>query len=119
MNDHVEVRGGLAFKRDWLARMRVDPDKSSVIYARGDSMYPTLNDGEVLLIDNNQTEPLSSRVYVINVDGDIRVKRLFKRPGGWVIASDNQDKMRYPDEPLTAISEIKILGRVVWRGGGL
>ena len=119
MNDHVEIRGGLAFKRDWLARMKIDPAQASVIYARGDSMAPTLNDGEVLLIDNLQTEPISGKVYVIQIDGDLRVKRLFKRPGGWVLASDSPDKARYPDEPLAAISDIRILGRVAWRGGGM
>lgn len=119
MNDHVEIRGSLAFKRDWLARMKIDPAQASVIYARGDSMAPTLNDGEVLLIDGRQTEPVSGKVYVIQIDGDLRVKRLFKRPGGWVIVSDSQDKVRYPDEPLAAITDIRVLGRVAWRGGGL
>lgn len=119
MNDHVEIRGGLAFKRDWLARMNIDPAQASVIYARGDSMAPTLNDGEVMLIDNRTRDPQSGKVYVIEVGGDLRAKRLFNRATGWVIASDNQDKMRYPDEPLHSLGDIRVLGRVVWRGGGM
>ena len=119
MNDHVEIRGGLAFKRDWLARMNIEPGQASVIYARGDSMTPTLSDGEVMLIDGRLIEPQSGKVYVIAVDGDLRVKRLFKRPAGWVLVSDNQDKARYPDEPLASLGEIRVIGRVVWRGGGM
>ena len=119
MNDHVEIRGGLAFKRDWLARMNIDPAQASVIYARGDSMAPTLNDGEVMLIDGRLVDPQSGKVYVIAVDGDLRVKRLFKRPAGWALVSDNQDKARYPDEPLASLGDIRLLGRVVWRGGGM
>lgn len=79
LNDHVEVRGSMAFKRDWLARMSIDPEQAGVIYARGDSMQYTISDGEVLLVDYRQCEPFSSKVYVINVDGNLRVKRLFKR----------------------------------------
>jgi len=119
MNDHLEIRGGLAFKRDWLARMNIDPAQASVIYARGDSMAPTLNDGEVMLIDGRLVDPQSGKVYVIAVDGDLRVKRLFKRPAGWTLVSDNQDKARYPDEPLASLGDIRVLGRVVWRGGGM
>lgn len=119
LNDHVEVRGSMAFKRDWIERMSIDPSRAGVIYARGDSMAPTINDGEVLLVDYRQSEPLSSRIYVLNLDGDLRVKRLFKRQSGWVISSDNQDRARYPDEPIDSPTGLKIVGRVVWRGGGL
>lgn len=118
LNDHVEVRGSMAFKRDWLARMSIDPEQAGVIYAKGDSMMPTINDGEVLLVDYRQKEPMSSRIYVLNTDGDLRVKRLFKR-NGWLITSDNQDKLRYPDELIDSPTGMVVVGRVVWRGGGL
>ena len=44
------MRSGLAFKRDWLARMGLRPENLSVIAANGESMAPTIHDGEVLLI---------------------------------------------------------------------
>lgn len=119
LNEHVEIRGSMAFKRDWLARMNIDPNQAGVIYAKGDSMAPTIQDGEVLLVDYRQTEPQGNRVYVLNVEGDLRVKRLLRRVAGWVIVSDNQDKTRYPDETIPNPSAINIVGRVVWRGGGL
>ena len=35
------------------------------------------------------------------------------------IASDNQDKIRYSDEPLNALGDIRVIGRIVWRGSRL
>ena len=61
----------------------------------------------------------SGKVYLIETGGELRIKRLFKRANGWVVASDNQDKIRYPDEPLNALNDIRIIGRIVWRGGRL
>lgn len=119
LNDHVEVKGSMAFKRDWLARMNIDPAQAGVIYAKGDSMTPTIQDGEVLLVDYRQREAQGNRVYVLNIDGHLLVKRLIRRVAGWMIVSDNQDKTRYPDEVVQSPDLINIVGRVVWRGGGL
>ncbi|WP_178123964.1 hypothetical protein [Pseudomonas sp. WS 5079] len=50
------------------------------------------------------------------------VKRLVKSDfDGWIIRSDNPDKTRYGDETLRdgEINEVRIIGRVVWRGGML
>lgn len=121
-NDHVEVKGGLAFKREWLARLGVKEHRCSIIYASGNSMEPSIFDGEVVLIDHDDIEPRDGKVYVLQrADGDLIIKRLVKQMAGWVIRSDNEDKRRYPDEPVSAddLQQIEIVGRVVWRGGGM
>lgn len=122
LNEHVEVKGGLAFKRDWLARLGVKEHRCSVIYAQGTSMEPSIGDGEVVLLDHDDTEPRDGKVYVLQrPDGEIIIKRLIKQMAGWVIRSDNEDKRRYPDEPISAdsLQHIEVVGRVVWRGGGM
>lgn len=122
LNDHVEVKGGLAFKRDWLTRLGVKEHRCSVIYAEGSSMEPSIGDGEVVLIDHDDTEPRDGKVYVmLRPDGEIIIKRLTRQMSGWVIRSDNEDKRRYPDEPISqeSLQHIELVGRVVWRGGGL
>ena len=118
-NGHVEVRGGLAFKRDWLARMGLRPENLSVIAANGESMAPTIHDGEVLLIDHSDTEPQDGKVFALARGDEMVVKRLVRDfMGGWVVRSDNSDKARFGDFHVSD-SAIRIVGRVVWRGGGL
>lgn len=122
-NDHVEVKGGLVFKRDWLKRMGLKAENLRVIYASGTSMEPTIADGDVLLIDESQTNPANGKIYAISrPDGDISIKRLIRQlTGGWLIRSDNANKAAYPDEPATdsEIGHISVIGRVVWHGGAL
>lgn len=124
LNDHVEVKGGLAFKRDWLAKLGLKPENLRVIYADGDSMADTIMDGEVMLVDCSDREPRSGKIYaILRPNNEVSVKRLVQKPisGTWTVTSDNPDKKLYPDEDATAevLHEIPIIGRVAWRGGGL
>lgn len=121
LNDHVEVSEGLAFKRDWLARMKAKPENLRIIYAEGDSMEPYVFDGDVVMFDSSSVEPRDRQAYVIRrPDGGISIKRMVQQMSGtWLIRSDNTDKAKYPDEMLSesALHEMPILGRVIWRGG--
>lgn len=123
LNGHEEVKGGLAFKRDWLARMSLKPDSLSVIYACGLSMAPTINEGEVLLVDHDQCEPRDGQVFAFERDGELLIKRLVRHPAGsWICRSDNPDKIRYADwEPVSTeqLGLLRIVGRIVWRGGAM
>ncbi|WP_332308403.1 XRE family transcriptional regulator [Pseudomonas asplenii] len=119
-NSHVEIRGVLAFKSDWLRANRLNPKGLDVIYAEGDSMDPTINSGDVLLVDRSKFEPRDGQIFALQSEskGTI-VKRLVKSEiDGWIIRSDNP---RYRDEMLRdgEINEVRIIGRVVWRGGML
>lgn len=122
-NDHVELTEGLVFKRDWLRRLALKESNLCVIYAHGSSMEPTISDGEVLLIDKSDREPRNGRVYAfLRSDGSVSIKRLIQQiAGDWIIRSDNQDKTRYPDEVIRPadLESINIIGRSVWRGGGM
>ncbi|WP_460101120.1 LexA family transcriptional regulator [Pseudomonas sp. H3_C08] len=122
-NTHVEIRGVMAFKSSWLRANHLNQRHLDVIYASGHSMDPTINDGDVLLVDESKIEPKDGQIFAMQsaTKGTI-VKRLVKSDiDGWIIRSDNQDKARYGDEILRdgEINEIRIIGRVVWRGGML
>lgn len=123
LNDHVEITGGLAFRRDWLKRMALREENLRVMYNHGDSNWPTLSDDEVLLIDVSQIEPASGSMFAMyDPDSEVIIKRLIRdMAGGWIIRSDNQDKTRYPDMPISdeGMRGVEIIGRVVWRGGGI
>lgn len=122
-NDHVQTSEGLVFKRDWLRRVGSKPENLFTIYANGDSMEPYIFEGDVVLFDTTQIEPRDKQVYVIRrPDGGTSIKRLIQQlNGSWIIRSDNPDKASNPDEPATetSIHDMPILGRVIWRGGGI
>jgi transcriptional regulator with XRE-family HTH domain len=122
-NPHVESIATLAFKREWLKLKGVKPDNLMVIYAEGESMWPTINDHDVLLVDKSKIEPANGHVFVLSsTDKGAIVKRLVQSPlGGWIVRSDNEAKDEYPDLLLSRseVNEHRIIGRVIWRGGDL
>lgn len=120
LNDHVELSEGLAFKRDWLARIGAKAENLAVIYATGDSMEPYIFDGDVVLFDASDTQPKHGQVYVVRrPDSSVSIKRLVQHlTGDWVIKSDNPDRS---EERVSAetIHELPFVGRVIWRGGNI
>lgn len=111
----------LAFREEYLRSRRVRNRANLVVcYAEGTSMEPAFTDGDVLLCDIGQTEVVDGEVYALDYGGELRVKRLRKRfDGGLLIQSDNA--VKFPPEALDAALalHIKILGRVLWRGGSV
>jgi len=120
--EHVEVRDTLAFRREWLTKKGLNPDHLELYEASGDSMAPSLENGDVLLVDTSAENPRSNEVWVIwqGPPLGVRVKRLLYRENGdIIIRSDNPDKGQYPDEIVTGHNgdQVKTVGKVVWRGG--
>lgn len=116
-SDYFELKGGLSFSKEWLKEMGIDARYCYVIYAKGLSMYPTLQDGQAVLIDTSQKIPVENKVYLIMRDlNGLIMKRISRdKNGDWIYISDNSDKNRYPD--MFAFENDKIIGRVVWTGG--
>lgn len=118
---HEEVDGSHAFTRDWLRRKRLSIAHCRVLTIEGDSMQPELQDGYVVLIDLSDCHPIKSgKVYALSVEGEQRIKRLFRQAdGSLLIRSDNPDKTRYPDELVAPqhLDRVKIIGRKRWHAG--
>lgn len=111
-----EEQDVLIFQRKWLEKIASDnTDKLFALTIEGNSMSPTLLDGDTLLIDRGQRLPRADGIYLINVDGDLLVKRLQKSlvEGTWTIISDNP---LYPSESGITPNLLDIEGRVVWIG---
>lgn len=111
-----EHRDHLAFRRKWLKQRGFKADDLVAVVVKGDSMSPTLSEGDTVLVHTIETR-VTDGIYVIRIDGDIFVKRLQHRFGGAIgVISDNKD---YPDQELSGpqLNELTIIGRVVWMGG--
>lgn len=113
---HEEALDFLAFQASWLRARNINPAFAQVLTARGDSMEPTVRDGDVLLVDTSITMVRDNALYIVIYDGMVVVKRVHKRLDGSVLLiSDNE---RYPaeDVPAHRTVELHIAGRVVWFG---
>jgi phage repressor protein C with HTH and peptisase S24 domain len=110
----------LKFRADSLRRKKLRPEKLAVLYGRGDSMSPTIEDGDAILFDTSDTKLQDDKVYIINYDGQLLAKRLVQIGDVWCIASDNttDPKWRKPI-PIDAVRGFQILGRVRWVAGWL
>lgn len=102
----------------YLQEQSIKPQNARRVKVSGDSMEPTLYDGDSALIDVGDTAVRDGKVYVLRYGDGFRIKRLLKRfDGSIVLVSDNK---KYPEEVVTeqqAAQFITILGRVRDRSG--
>ncbi|WP_273430609.1 XRE family transcriptional regulator [Chitinibacter tainanensis] len=119
LNDHVEVTGGLAFKREWLKKFGLNEQNACVIYAHGESMSPKIEDGDVVLLDTSPAQPRMGEIYAVMMDDELIIKRYAKEFGVVMLRGDNPNKAAYPDISVPPGHDLQIVGRVVWRGGGM
>ncbi|MGP1283481.1 MAG: S24 family peptidase [Parasphingopyxis sp.] len=107
----------IVFPERWLRRLAGgDPAKLSIITVSGDSMEPTLSDGDEILVNGDDgAERLRDGIYVLRVDNALMVKRIAMNPASrrFTIKSDNEG---YPDWPDCDLDTLEVIGRVVWAG---
>lgn len=112
----------LAFRKAWLKEQRLQAGNLSAIRSSGDSMEPTIQDGDTLLVDHSKIDPRVSRggIYVLRTEDGLRVKRLsFSTVSReLIIASDNTSANPHPERIAIdkIFEETKIIGKVVWIG---
>ena len=106
-----------AFDERWLKGLTsTPPARLSIVRVEGDSMSPTLNPGDEILVDLGDCgDPLRDGIYVIRVDDSVVVKRLALHPMGRRVTVQS-DNPAYPDWPDCDIDDIHCIGRVIWAG---
>ncbi len=107
--------GAFRFAARWLRGQGLDPAQLSAIAVTGDSMEPTLRDGDEILVDR-ALRTLRDGIHVVRVEDALLVKRLDTgRPGLVALISDNPAyrPLEFP------VAEVEVIGRVVWKSGRL
>lgn len=107
----------IAFDPAWLKRLaRGAPEQLSIIRVSGDSMAPTLADGDEILVDRGDSaERLRDGIYVLRIDDALLVKRVTLNPAARTV-SVRSDNPAYPGWPNCDPAAVDIVGRVVWAG---
>lgn len=109
--EHDIIIDDLTFKLAWLRkRTSAGVDKLAVIKVWGDSMEPSLSEGDDVLVDLTQREPSGGGVFLIRDDGALLIKRLQKVGGRLRVLSDNPAYEPYESD------KVEVLGRMIWQG---
>lgn len=106
----------IAFDEAWLRRLGAGSDAVTMIRVEGDSMAPTLNDGDDILVatHNGASPRRRDGIHVLRMDDALIVKRLAFRPDGRL--SVTSDNALYPSYPDIAPDGVSVVGRVIWAG---
>jgi phage repressor protein C with HTH and peptisase S24 domain len=101
------------FSRRWLRENGLEPAQLSAIRVMGDSMDPLLRDGDEILVDRTP-RAFREGVHVVRLGEALHVKLLQAVPPGRLrLISKNAAY-----EPVeVAMSDVDVVGRVVWKGG--
>lgn len=107
----------IAFDPKWLRQLcKGGTNHLSFIRVQGDSMSPTLADGDDILVDGaDGADRLRDGIYVLRRDDTLMVKRLAINPFA-ARATITSDNPAYPEWKDIELSTLAIIGRVVWAG---
>ena len=107
INEHIaNEKRKLRMSKATLRNLSISKENAVAATASGDSMSPTIQDGDTIHIDLGRTEIKDGRIFVICIGGLHYAKRLYNMPfGGVRIVSDNS--VEFPEQVLTATERVE------------
>ncbi|WP_432777602.1 helix-turn-helix transcriptional regulator [Pseudomonas fortuita] len=113
----LEVHGRkLRFGKRTLSRKNIDPMAAGCVPVTGNSMEPVLPDGSTVGVDTAATAVQDGKMYAIDHDGQLRVKLLYRIPGGG-LRLRSYNEAEHPDERYEreyVENHIRVIGKVFW-----
>ncbi len=103
-----------AFNKTFLSRqLNVSSEQLAFVTISGDSMLPTLHDGDRVLVDMSQKSVTREGLYLLQSEDGLMAKRLSDKQGELLVVSDNSEY-----ESWTISKEARennsIAGKIVW-----
>jgi len=109
------IIGQISVGKDWLFKQKLSNLNLALIEVSGDSMEPTLSDGDLAMISLIKpccTDTVEG-VHVFSIDGEVRIKRLRKdlSKKGYHLRSDNK---LYGDDyiEVSELHRLHIIGKL-------
>ncbi|RUO44943.1 XRE family transcriptional regulator [Idiomarina aquatica] len=98
-------------RRSWVANKKLNPEHLKAVFPSDDAMAPTINQGEIAIIDDRAALS-GSGLYALSFQDKIVIRRVEQRIRGLVIMTDSE---HYSNEVLSDddAKKVSVLGRVV------
>lgn len=110
--------GRFSFNHLWLVKSGLNTENLRLIRAHGDAMSPTINNGDLLIVDVSQKKFNGDAIYLLHLDTRLLVAKRIQHTAdnGLVIVNDNS---AYRDQHISngQKESLEIVGKVVWAGG--
>lgn len=106
----------IGLSKRWLEVRGLYLNRLVFITASGDSMYPTISDGDMLLINRASTQPKDGKIYVFRQGDQLWVKRVQGIMGGIRLISDNKAVYSPVDVMFDEALDFEVIGQVVYIG---
>ncbi|MFT4925596.1 MAG: phage repressor protein C with HTH and peptisase S24 domain [Phenylobacterium sp.] len=112
-----DITESFGFNKSWLSsQLRVSSDNIAFVTVSGESMQPTLDDGDMILVDLSDQQVRAEDIYLLQTDGSLMTKRLKKaRNGELQVISDNPQYPSWSIKP-SEDEQSQVVGKVVWCG---
>lgn len=115
----TEADGKEPYSDNLLQQLRVRPHHCAVFWANGNSMLPTIDSGDQLLVDLSKKEIRGNHIYLVQNEGCVWVKRVKMKWDSIELISDNKEEY----EPIIISKDeaehLQIIGQVVHIGHSL
>lgn len=112
--DESDEDAPLSLHKHWLARRGYVPGQLLALRIRSAGMQPSLNAGDVCVVNTADTELRDGQVFAVNFYGELLVRRAQRDGSGWWLAADNPDQARFPRKACAGPDCVPI-GRLVFK----
>ena len=117
INHDEPVLEHLAFRREWIkTKLGADPKALALITAKGDSMEPTIEEDDLLLLNTSVNEVLDDGIYCIKNDSTLQVKRIQRMMGKELVVKSDNPAYKEFTVGEGQLDLLQVVGRVVWYG---
>ena len=105
----------MVINEQWLHRMAdyERPEDLALITAEGDSMHPTFDDGDVLLVNRGVADVRNDGVYVMQLESEHFVRRVQRQFDGSLLMISDNAKLPTQVVPREDRTRFNVLGRVI------
>lgn len=107
-----EENPSLYFRPEFIRKLGMSVKNAVLVDADGDSNYPTIHSGSVVLVDRGFTEISNGKLYAFRCGSELLIKKLTRLPDGSILAiSENPS---YEPRIYTEDEDFEIIGRTRW-----
>jgi len=113
--EQIEEDGApIVFQREWLEKNGYFVEDLIAVKIRGESMVPSLHEGDLVVINLADKVPKDGKVYAVNYEGEDVVKRLVRENREWWLVSDNPNQKKFQPKLCRGEACI-IIGQVIYK----